>query len=126
MAMKKQPPPGTEEKIAKMNFAKMYPILLQKVEKKGRTQEELNQVIQWLFGYSDKKIAKMIKDEISYGDFINKAKLNSHAHLITGVICGYRVEDLENPFIQKVRYLDKLIDELAKGKAMVKILRDGH
>ena len=119
----KQPPPGTEERIAKMTFASIYPLYVAKVEKKGRTKKELHEVIKWLTGYDEKKLKSLIDDEATFETFFKKCKLNPNAHLITGVICGYRVEELENPLIQKVRYLDKLIDELAKGKKMEKILR---
>lgn len=119
----KKPPAGTEERIAKMTFASIYPLYVDKIEKKGRTKKELNQVIRWLTGYNDKKIEKLINDETNFEAFFAKCKLNANAHLITGVICGYRVEEIENPLIQQVRYLDKLVDELAKGKKMEKILR---
>ena len=119
----KQPPPGTEERIAKMTFASVYPLLVAKVEKKGRTKKELHEVITWLTGYDEKKLKSMIADEVTFETFFNKCKLNPNAHLIKGVVCGYRVEEIENPFIRKARYLDKLIDELAKGKKMEKILR---
>lgn len=119
----KQPPAGTEERIAKMTFASVYPHYVAKVEKKGRTKEELHQVIKWLTGYSEKKLTTLIDQQATFETFFNKCKLNPKAHLITGVVCGYRVEELENPFIQKARYLDKLVDELAKGKKMEKILR---
>ena len=122
----KKPPPGTEERIAKMTFASVYPHYVSKVEKKGRTKKELHEVIRWLTGYDEKKFKKIIKDEVTFGDFFNKCKLNPNAHLITGVICGYRVEELENPLIRQTRYLDKLIDELAKGRKMEKILRSGE
>ncbi len=94
-----------------------------KVEKKGRTKEELLQVIQWLTSYNEAKLKKLIDEKVTFEEFFRKAKLHRNARLITGVICGYRVEEIENPLTQKVRYLDKLIDELAKGKAMEKILR---
>ena len=119
----KQPPPGTEERIAKMTFASIYPLLVAKVEKKGRTKKELHEVIRWLTGYDEKKLKSLIDDEVTFETFFKKCKLNPNAHLIRGVICGYRVEEIENPFIQKARYLDKLIDELAKGRKMGKILR---
>ena len=119
----KKPPAGTEERIAKMTFASVYPHYVAKVEKKGRTKKELHQVITWLTGYDEKKLKSLIKDKATFETFFKNCKLNKHAHLIKGVICGYRVEELENPFIQKARYLDKLIDELAKGKKMEKILR---
>ena len=119
----KKPPPGTEERIAKMTFASIYPLYVSKVEKKGRTKKELHQVIKWLTGYDEKKLKSMIDDEVTFETFFKKCKLNPNAHLIRGVICGYRVEELENPLIQKARYLDKLVDELAKGKKMERILR---
>ena len=119
----KKPPPGTEERIAKMTFASIYPLYVAKVEKKGRTKKELHEVIKWLTGYDEKKLKSLIDDEVTFETFFKKCKLNPNAHLIRGVICGYRVEELENPLIQKTRYLDKLVDELAKGRKMEKILR---
>ena len=119
----KQPPPGTEERIANMTVASIYPLYVAKVEKKGRTKQELHDVIQWLTGYNEKKLMSMIDKEVTFGTFFEKCRLNPNAHLIKGVICGYRVEELENPLIQKARYLDKLVDELAKGKKLEKILR---
>ena len=119
----KKPPPGTAERIAKTTFASIYPLYVAKVEKKGRTKKELHEVIKWLTGYDEKKLKSLIDDEVTFETFFKKCKLNPNAHLIRGVICGYRVEELENPLIQKVRYLDKLIDELAKGRKMEKILR---
>lgn len=112
-----------DEKIAKMSFASVYPHYLNKVEKKGRTKEELNQVIEWLTGYDNSAILRQIDNKVSFAEFFDKAKLHPNASLITGLICGYRVEEIENPLSQKVRYLDKLVDELAKGKKMEKILR---
>lgn len=114
-----------DERIAKMTFAFVYPHLLAKVEKKGRTKDELHQVIQWLTGYSEKKLQKQIKDEVTFAEFFQHATLNPNAHLITGVICGYRIEEIENPLTRQVRYLDKLVDELAKGRKMEKVLRVG-
>ena len=111
------------ERIAKMIFASVYPLYLEKVVKKGRTKDELHQVIKWLTGFDDKKLQKLINDKVSFEMFFQQASLNSNAHLITGVICGYRVEETENPLTQNARYLDKLVDELAKGKTMEKILR---
>jgi len=119
----KQPPPGTEERIAKMTLASIYPLLLAKVEKKGRTKKELNEVIRWLTGYNEKKLKSLIDKEVTFDTFFENCKLNPNAHLIKGVICGYRVEELENPLIQQARYLDKLVDELATGKKMERILR---
>jgi hypothetical protein len=94
-----------------------------KLERKGRTKEELHQVIQWLTGFDNNKIKELIDQNVSFVDFFQKAKLNPNANLITGVICGYRIEEIENPLTRQVRYLDKLLDELAKGKKMDKILR---
>ena len=119
----KKPPPGTEERIAKMTFASIYPLYVAKVEKKGRTKKELHEVIKWLTGYDEKKLKSLIDDEVTFETFFKKCKLNPNAHLIRGVICGYRIEELENPLIKKARYLDKLVDELAKGRKMEKILR---
>ena len=119
----KQPPPGTGERIAKMTFASIYLLYIAKVEKKGRTQKELHEVIQWLTGYDEKKLKSLIDDDVTLETFFKQCQLNPNAHLIRGVICGYRVEELENPLIQKARYLDKLVDELAKGRKMEKILR---
>ena len=113
-----------DDTFAKMTFGSVYPHYVTKIEKKGRSIEELHQVIKWLTGYTDKRLEKLIKDEVTFKDFFEKAKLNSNAHLITGVICGYRVEEIKNPLTQQVRYLDKLVDELAKGKKMEKILRN--
>ncbi|MCP4097108.1 MAG: DUF2200 domain-containing protein [Planctomycetaceae bacterium] len=119
----KTPPPGTEERIAKMTFASVYPHYVTKVEKKGRTKEELHEVIKWLTGYGDKKLKTIIDDKVNFETFFKKCKLNKNAPLIKGVICGYRIEELESPLIRNVRYLDKLVDELAKGRKMEKILR---
>lgn len=112
-----------DERIAKMTFAAVYPHYVAKVEKKGRTKEELHQVIQWLTGYKETALNKLIEDNATFEQFFKRAKLNPSAKLITGVICGYRVEEIENPLTQQVRYLDKLVDELAKGRKMEKILR---
>jgi hypothetical protein len=112
-----------DDRMAQMSFGLVYPLYIQKVEKKGRTQEELHQVITWLTGYDDKEIIKHANSEISFEEFFANANINPNAHLITGVICGYRVEEITNLLTQKVRYLDKLVDELAKGKSMDKILR---
>lgn len=111
------------QRIAKMTFASVYPHYVTKVEKKGRTKEELHQVITWLTGFDNKKIAQLIDEKVTFEQFFQRAKLNANAGLITGLICGYRVEEIENPLTQQVRYLDKLVDELAKGKKMEKILR---
>lgn len=112
-----------EERISKMTFDSVYPHYIAKVEKKGRTKSELHQVIEWLTGFDENKLQKLIDDKVTFEEFFQQAKLNKNANLITGMICGYRVEEIKNPFIQKVRYLDKLVDELAKGKKMEKILR---
>jgi hypothetical protein len=111
------------ERIAKMTFASVYPMYVAKVEKKGRTKEELHQVIAWLTGFNNKKLQELIKENVTFEAFFNNASLNPKASLITGVICGYRIEEIENPLTQQVRYLDKLVDELAKGRKMEKILR---
>ena len=112
-----------DQRIAKMSFASVYPLYLAKLEKKGRTKEELHQVIKWLTGFDNKKLQELIKEKASFETFFRQATLHPNAHLITGVICGYRVEDIENPLTQQVRYLDKLVDELAKGRKMEKVLR---
>lgn len=112
-----------DDRIAKMTFASVYPHYLTKVEKKGRTQGELHQVIKWLTGYDEANLQRLIDEKVTFEQFFQNVKLNSNAHLITGVICGYRVEEIENPLTQQVRYLDKLVDELAKGRKMEKILR---
>ena len=112
-----------DERIAKLTFASVYPHYLTKVEKKGRTKEELHQVINWLTGFDEKALQKHINDKVTFAQFFQHAKLNPNAHLIKGVICGYRVEVIENSLTQQVRYLDKLVDELAKGRKMEKILR---
>ncbi len=111
------------ERIAKMTFASVYPHYITKVESKGRTKEELHQVIEWLTGFDAKKLKKLIDDKVTFETFFEKANLNSNAKLISGVICGYRIEEIENPLTKQARYLDKLIDELAKGRKMEKILR---
>jgi len=106
-----------------MTFASVYPMYVAKVEKKGRTRKELHQVIEWLTGYDAKKLQELIKEEATFETFFRKASLNPNAHLITGVICGYRVEEIKDPLTRQARYLDKLVDELAKGRKMEKILR---
>ena len=112
------------ERIFKMAFASVYPHYVTKVEKKGRTKEELHTVIRWLTGYTDKGLQKVLDTKVDFETFFAKApKLNPNVHLITGLICGYRVEDIEDPLMQKIRYLDKLVDELARGKKMESILR---
>jgi hypothetical protein len=112
-----------DHRIPKMIFASVYPMYVAKVEKKGRTKEELDQVIQWLTGFDNKTLQELIKEKVTFETFFQRATLNPNAHLITGVICGYRVEEIEDPLVQQARYLDKLVDELAKGRKMEKILR---
>jgi hypothetical protein len=116
-------PSTHDQRFAKMTFASVYPLYLAKVEKKGRTKEELHRVIEWLTGFGYKKLQELIKEKVTFETFFQFASLNPHAYLITGVICGYRVEEIEDPLTQQVRYLDKLVDELAKGRKMEKILR---
>ncbi len=115
--------PEHDERIARMTFSSVYPHYVTKVEKKGRTKEELHQVIHWLTGFDDRQLQELMDEKVTFETFFERADLNPAAHLITGLICGYRVEELENPLTQKARYLDKLVDELAKGKKMEKILR---
>lgn len=112
-----------DERIAQMTFASVYPLYLAKVEKKNRTKEELHQVIEWLTGYDEKKLQELIDEKVSFEKFFKNAVLNPNAPLITGVICGYRIEEIENPLTKQVRYLDKLVDELAKGRKMEKNFR---
>lgn len=113
------------ERIYKILFSSVYPLYIQKVEKKGRTKEELDIVIKWLTGYTDEQLKEQIENKVDFQTFFAEApELNPNASKITGVICGYRVEEIEDPLIQKMRYLDKLIDEIAKGKKMEKILRE--
>lgn len=111
------------ERIAKMTFASVYPHYITKVESKGRSREELHQVIEWLTGFDEKKLQELIDAKATFETFFQKATLNPNAHLIKGVICGYRIEEIENPLTKQARYLDKLVDELAKGRKMEKILR---
>jgi hypothetical protein len=115
--------PEHDKRMAKMTFASVYPHYVTKVERKGRTKEELHEVIEWLTGFNNKKLQELIDEKVTFKSFFQQAKLNANAPLITGLICGYRVEEIENPLTQQVRYLDKLVDELAKGKKMNKILR---
>ncbi len=111
------------EKIAKLTFASVYPHYKEKVERKGRTKEELHQVIEWLTGFDEEKLNQQIEANVTFEIFFENAVLNTNAELIKGVICGYRIEEIENPLTRKIRYLDKLVDELTKGKKMEKILR---
>jgi hypothetical protein len=117
--------PEHNERMAKMTFASVYPHYLTKVEGKGRTKEELHELITWLTGFDDKKISELIEEKVTFEKFFQKAKLNPKANLITGMICGYRIEEIDNELTRQVRYLDKLVDELAKGRKMEKILRNG-
>lgn len=112
------------EKVYRMDFAKVYPLLVSKAEKKGRTRQEVDEVTCWLTGYTPEQLEKMLTQSVTYGDFFRNApQPNENRKLIKGVVCGVRVEDIEEPLMQEIRYLDKLVDELAKGKAMDKILR---
>ena len=112
------------ERIAKMKFFSVYPHYVTKVEKKGRTKEELHQVIEWLTGFDENKIQKLIDEKVTFETFFKQADLNPNVHLIKGVICGYRIEEIDNPLTRQARYLDKLIDELARGRKMEKIFRE--
>jgi hypothetical protein len=115
---------SSNERVYKMSFAGVYPYYIAKAEKKGRTKEDVHEIIFWLTGYDQKDLERILSDKTSFEAFFNEApKMHENVSKITGVICGYRIEDIEDPIIQKVRYLDKLIDELAKGKKMEKILR---
>ena len=115
--------PEHNERVAKLTFASVYPHYITKVESKGRTKEELHQVIEWLTGFNEKKLQGLIDEKVTFETFFSQAKLHPNAHLITGLICGYRIEEIDNLLTKQVRYLDKLIDELAKGRKMEKILR---
>lgn len=115
--------PEHDARIAKMTIASVYPHYITKVEKKGRTKEELHEVIEWLTGFDEKKLEQLIAEKATFETFFERAALNPNAHLITGVICGYRIEEIETPLTKQARYLDKLVDELAKGRKMEKILR---
>jgi hypothetical protein len=117
------PTPEHNEKMAKLTFAAVYPYYIKKVERKGRTKEELHQVIEWLTGFNVSQLQELIDEKATFETFFRKANLNPNAHLIKGMICGYRIEEIENTLTRHVRYLDKLIDELANGKKMEKILR---
>jgi hypothetical protein len=114
-----------DARIAAMKFSAVYPHYVAKVERKGRTREELHQVIRWLTGYDEQALQELINSEVTFETFFKNASLNPQAHRITGVICGYRIEEIENPLTRQVRYLDKLVDELARGWKMEKILRVG-
>ena len=110
-------------RVFAMPFASVYPLYVKKAEKKGRTKAEVDEVIEWLTGFDDAQLQKYIDDGTTFEEFFDDATLNPNAALITGVVCGVRVENVEDPLMQKIRYLDKLVDELAKGKAMEKVLR---
>jgi hypothetical protein len=112
-----------DQRVAQLTFASVYPHYLAKVTKKGRTQEELHQVLEWLTGFNDEKISEMIDCKVTFQTFFDEAHLNPNAHLIKGLICGYRIEEIQTPLTRKVRYLDKIIDELARGRALEKIMR---
>jgi hypothetical protein len=112
-----------DERVAKLTFESVYPHYLKKIESKGRTKEELHEVIRWLTGFKEKDLQGLIKDGATFEEFFSRATLNANAVLIKGTICGYRVEEIKNPLTQQVRYLDKLVDELAKGRPLEKILR---
>lgn len=118
--------PEHDERMATMTFGAVYPHYVNKVERKGRTKEELHQVIEWLTGYDAGQLEALIQEKVTFEQFFQRANLHPNAHLITGMICGYRIEDIQNPLTQKVRYLDKLVDELAKGRNLEKIMRDGN
>jgi hypothetical protein len=117
--------PEHDQRIAELAFSSVYPHYVDKVEKKGRTKQELHEVINWLTGFTDKQLQKHIDNKITFAEFFERATLNPNASLIKGVVCGYRIEDIETPLTKQVRYLDKLVGELAKGKKMEKILREG-
>ncbi len=112
-----------DQRVAKLTFASVYPMYVAKVEKKGRTKKELQQVIEWLTGFDNNKLQELIKEKVTFETFFRHASLNPNARLITGMICGYRIEEIKTPLTKQVRYLDKLVDELAKGRKMEKILR---
>lgn len=116
--------PEHNERMAKMTFASVYPHYIAKVQKKGRTIEELHEVIEWLTGYKVKDLEVFIAEKATFETFFKKARLHPNASMIKGVICGYRIEEIENPLTRQVRYLDKLVDELAKGRKMEVILRN--
>ena len=112
-----------DERIANMKFFSVYPHYVTKIEKKGRSKAELHQVIEWLTGYDENKLNELIESKATFKTFFENATINPNVHLIKGVICGYRVEEITNTLTQQTRYLDKLVDELAKGRKMEKILR---
>lgn len=111
------------ERVYKMTFTSVYPLYITKVEKKGRTQKELDTIIEWLTGFDTTTLQQLIAEQVTFEEFFKRATLNKHAPLIKGVICGVRIEDIEDPLMKKIRYLDKIVDELAKGKKLEKIMR---
>lgn len=113
----------TEHKIFEMPFAKVYPLYVAKLERKGRTVAELQEVIEWLTGFDSEEVANLIETQATFREFFDRAELNPMANQITGIICGVRIEEIEHPLMQKIRYLDKLVDELYKGRPMQKVLR---
>lgn len=115
--------PEHDARMARLTFSSVYPHYITKIEGKGRTLDELHQVISWLTGFDDKEIQALVDEHVSFETFFQRAKLHPLAHLITGVICGYKIEDIQTPLTKQVRYLDKLVEELARGKKMEKILR---
>lgn len=115
--------PEHDKRVAELTFASVYPHYVNKVERKGRTKQELHDVIEWLTGFNEKELEALIAEKVTFYEFFERANLNPNAHLIKGVICGYRIEDITTPLTQKGRYLDKIIDELAKGRALEKIKR---
>lgn len=118
-----KPSENHHQRMASMTFASVYPMYVAKVEKKGRTKEELQQVIEWLTGFDEQKLQQLMEEKATFESFFRQATLHPNSNLITGMICGYRIEEIENPLTRQVRYLDKLVDELAKGRKMEKILR---
>jgi hypothetical protein len=112
-----------DDRIAKMTFSSVYPLYLAKVTRKGRTEEELLTVIEWLTGFDQAKLHKLIAHNVTFQSFFEQATLHPNAHMITGSICGYKIQDIENQLTKQTRYLDKLVDELAQGRKMDKILR---
>ena len=117
--------PEKNEKVSQMVFGSIYPLYLNRIEKNGRSKAELDQVIEWLTGFDEKKLRPLIKENVTFEGFFQQAKINSNAHMIKGVVCGYRIEEIEDEFevYKQCRRMEKLIDELAKGRKMVKILR---
>ena len=115
--------PEHNERIRTMKFSSVYPHYVTKVENKGRTKDELHEVIEWLTGFDENQVKELIDEEVTFETFFDRAKIHPNADLIKGVICGYRIEEIDNPLTRQTRYLDKLIDELAKGRKMEKILR---